>query len=120
MCMEDIPTYKFDGLAWLFLGVANTNSLIYDIEFKDYRKMYCDNFRYNIALRREQKNAKGGKMYVDYKIEEYSEEVFKLLDEGAHIYFCALRGMTPEIQHTLSIVVKAKRENWQMKLSYIH
>jgi len=28
-------------------------------------------------------------MYVDYKIEEYSEEVFKLLDEGAHIYFCA-------------------------------
>ncbi len=82
--------------------------------------MYCDNFRYNIALRREQKNAKGGKMYVDYKIEEYSEEVFKLLDEGAHIYFCALRGMTPEIQHTLSIVVKAKRENWQMKLSYIH
>jgi hypothetical protein len=42
---------------------------------------------------------KGGKMYVDYKI-EYSEVVFKLPDEGAHVYFCALRGMTPEIQHT--------------------
>jgi hypothetical protein len=42
---------------------------------------------------------KGGKMYVDYKI-EYSEVVFKLPDEGARVYFCALRGMTPEIQHT--------------------
>ncbi len=98
----------------LFLGVANTNSLIYDIEFKDYLKMYLDNFRHNIALRREQ-NAKGGKMYVDYRIEEYSkEEVFKLLDEGAHIYFCALRGMTPEIQQALLRVAKAKGENWEM------
>jgi sulfite reductase alpha subunit-like flavoprotein len=39
-------------------------------------------------------------MYVDYKIKEYSEEVFKLLDKGAHICLCALRGMMPEIQHT--------------------
>jgi ferredoxin--NADP+ reductase len=39
-----------------------------------------DNFRYNIALRWEQKNAKGGKMYVEYKIDEYSEVVFKLLE----------------------------------------
>jgi ferredoxin--NADP+ reductase len=51
-------------------------------------------------LRQGQKNAKGGKMYVDYKIKEYSEEVFKLLDKGAHICLCALRGMMPEIQHT--------------------
>jgi hypothetical protein len=36
--------------------------------------MCFDNFRYNIALRWEQKNVKGGKMYVDYKI-EYSEVV---------------------------------------------
>ncbi len=42
--MEDIPTYRFDGLAWFFLGVANTNNPIYDIEFKDYWKMYLDNF----------------------------------------------------------------------------
>jgi len=71
-------------------------------------------------LRRRQKNAKGGKMYEDYKIKEYSEEVFKLLDEGAHICLCALRGMMPEIQHTFSRVAKAKEENWEMKLSYIH
>ncbi len=59
-------------------------------------------------------------MYMDYKIDEYSEVVFKLLDEGAHICFCALRGMIPEIQHTLWRVAKAKGENCEMKLSYIH
>jgi ferredoxin--NADP+ reductase len=62
--MEDIPTYRFDGLAWLFLGVANTNNLIYDIEFMHYWKMYLDNFKYNIALRQGQKNVEGVKMYV--------------------------------------------------------
>jgi ferredoxin--NADP+ reductase len=51
MFMEDIPTYKFDGLAWFLLGVPNTHSLLYDIEFKDYQKMCFDNFRYNIPLR---------------------------------------------------------------------
>ncbi len=59
-------------------------------------------------------------MYVEYKIDEYSEVVFKLLEQGAHICFCALRGMTPEIQHTLSRVAKAKGEIWEMKLRYIH
>jgi len=49
--MEGIPTYKFDGLAWLFLGVANTDGLLHDIEFKDYQKTCLDIFRYNIALR---------------------------------------------------------------------
>jgi ferredoxin--NADP+ reductase len=117
MFMEDIPTFKFDGLAWLFLGVANTDSLLYDAEFKDYLKMYPDNFRYDIALSREQRNTSGGKMYVQDKIEEYSEEVFKLLDEGAHIYFCGLRGMMPGIQDTLSRVANARGENWETKLA---
>nr|AFK42524.1 unknown [Lotus japonicus] len=26
MFMESVPTFKFGGLAWLFLGVANTDS----------------------------------------------------------------------------------------------
>lgn len=31
-------------------------------------------------------------------MEEYSDEVFDLLDNGAHIYFCGLKGMMPGIQ----------------------
>ena len=28
-------------------------------------------------------------------MEEYADEVFDLLDNGAHIYFCGLKGMMP-------------------------
>lgn len=53
------------------------------------------------ALSREQKNKKGGKMYIQDKVEEYADEVFDLLDNGAHIYFCGLKGMMPGNQWSL-------------------
>jgi len=33
-------------------------------------------------------NVRGGKMYIQDKVEEYSDEVFDLLNNGAHMYFC--------------------------------
>lgn len=117
MFMEDVSSYKFGGLAWLFLGVANKDSLLYDDELTSYKSKFPDNFRYDIALSREQRNSKGGKMYVQDKIEEYSEELFQLLDKGAHIYFCGLKGMMPGIQHTLKRVAEARGESWEERLS---
>lgn len=119
MFMESVPTYKFGGLAWLFLGVANSDSLLYDDEFSKYLRDYPDNFRYDTALSREQKNKKGGKMYVQDKIEEYSDEIFKLLDGGAHIYFCGLKGMMPGIQETLKRVAEERGVSWEEKLSQL-
>ncbi|KOM53163.1 hypothetical protein LR48_Vigan09g182200 [Vigna angularis] len=119
MFMESVPTYKFGGLAWLFLGVANSDSLLYDEEFSKYLTDYPDNFRYDRALSREQKNKNGGKMYVQDKIEEYSDEIFKLLDNGAHIYFCGLKGMMPGIQDTLKRVAEQRGESWEEKLSQL-
>ncbi|KAK9749078.1 hypothetical protein RND81_02G100800 [Saponaria officinalis] len=119
MFMENVPTYKFKGLAWLFLGVANTDSLLYDEEFTKYLQDYPDNFRYDKALSREQNNKKGGKMYVQDKIEEYGDEIFKLLDNGAHIYFCGLKGMMPGIQDTLKRVAEERGESWDTKLSQL-
>ena len=52
-------------------------------------------FRLDYALSREQTNTRGGKMYIQDKVEEYADEVFDLLDNGAHIYFCGLKGMMP-------------------------
>lgn len=119
MFMEDVPNYRFGGLAWLFLGVANSDSLLYDEEFTSYLKQYPDNFRFDKALSREQKNKNGGKMYVQDKIEEYSDEIFKLLDGGAHIYFCGLKGMMPGIQETLKKVAEQRGESWDQKLSQL-
>jgi len=119
MFMENVPNKTFSGLAWLFLGVANTDSLLYDEEFTKYLKDHPDNFRFDKALSREEKNKKGGKMYVQDKIEEYSDEIFKLLDNGAHIYFCGLKGMMPGIQDTLKRVAEERGESWDLKLSQL-
>lgn len=98
--VEDTPAAQaYKGEAWLFLGVANSDALLYDDEFQAVKEKYPDNFRLDYALSREQENKKGGKMYIQDKVEEYADEVFKKLDDGAHIYFCGLKGtfmmMTP-------------------------
>ena len=58
----------YKGLAWLFLGVANSDALLYDEEWQAAKSKFPDNFRVDYALSREQKNKKGGKMYIQDKV----------------------------------------------------
>ncbi|PNH10491.1 Ferredoxin--NADP reductase, chloroplastic [Tetrabaena socialis] len=111
--MEAVPTYKFTGLFWLFMGVANSDAKLYDDELQAIAKAYPGQFRLDYALSREQNNRKGGKMYIQDKVEEYSDEIFDLLDNGAHMYFCGLKGMMPGIQDMLERVAKAKGLNYE-------
>jgi len=107
--VEDTPAAKaYKGQAWLFLGVANSDALLYDDEWQASLKSHPDNFRLDYAISREQENTKGGKMYVQDKVEEYSDEIFTKLNNGAHIYFCGLKGMMPGIQDMLKSVAVAK------------
>merc|ERR1712003_365815 len=64
----------FKGLAWLFMGVPYSKSLLYDDEHQEYKTKYPDNFRYDYAVSREQKNAAGQKMYIQTRMKEHSEE----------------------------------------------
>lgn len=105
---ENVPNFKFTGLFWMFMGVANSDSKLYDDEMQAMQGTYPEQFRLDYALSREQKNRKGGKMYIQDKIEEYADEIFDLLDNGAHIYFCGLKGMMPGIQEMLERVCKEK------------
>jgi len=101
---------NFKGLAWLFLGVANKDALLYDEEFQVYLRQNPDKMRLDYALSREGPlNKKGGKMYIQDKVEEYADEVFDALDKGAHIYFCGLKGMMPGIQDMLKAVCEEKK-----------
>ena len=61
-------------------------------ELQGIKAKYPDNFRIDYALSREATNKKGGKMYIQDKVEEYSDEIFDRLDKGGHIYFCGLKG----------------------------
>jgi len=106
---EDTPAAKaYKGTAWLFLGVANSDALLYDDEWQKVKEDYPDNFRLDYALSREQMNKNGGKMYIQDKVEEYADEVFEKLNNGAHIYFCGLKGMMPGIQDMLKGVAESK------------
>lgn len=78
--------------------------------------LILNNVRYDRALSREQKNKSGGRLHVWDKIEEYGDEIFKLLDGGAHIYFCGLREMMPGILDTLERVAEQRGENWGTKV----
>eukprot|EP00325_Prymnesiales_sp_UTEX-LB-985_P019901 CAMPEP_0174760628 /NCGR_PEP_ID=MMETSP1094-20130205/108858_1 /TAXON_ID=156173 /ORGANISM="Chrysochromulina brevifilum, Strain UTEX LB 985" /LENGTH=507 /DNA_ID=CAMNT_0015966569 /DNA_START=90 /DNA_END=1615 /DNA_ORIENTATION=- len=115
--VEDSPyggDYK--GLAWLFLGVANTDALLYDDEWQPILKSHPNNFRLDYALSREQTNVDGGKMYIQDKVKEYADEVFTRMDNGAHMYFCGLKGMMPGITEMLESVSKSKGMVWEEKL----
>jgi ferredoxin--NADP+ reductase len=109
MFVEKTPyANDFKGVAWLFLGVANTDALLYDDDWKAIQKANPDHFKYDVALSREQTNKDGGKMYIQDKVEEYSDDIFDRLSNGAHIYFCGLKGMMPGIQDMLKKVAAAK------------
>merc|ERR1711924_280985 len=111
MFCEDTP-FKYTGLGWLFMGVANSDAKLYDDELQEILKNYPDQFRVDYALSREQQNKDGGKMYIQDKVEEYGEEVFQLLQEGAIIYFCGLKGMMPGINDMLERVATSKGIEW--------
>ena len=107
--IEDTPAGRaYEGQAWLFLGVANSDALLYDDEWTEAKEKAGDKFRLDYAISREQENKKGGKMYVQDKVEEYADEIFTKLDNGAHIYFCGLKGMMPGIQDMLKSVCEEK------------
>ena len=114
---EETPAAeKYQGLAWLFLGVANSDALLYDDEWQTVLKENPDNFRLDYALSREQTNVDGGKMYIQDKVKEYADEVFERMDNGAHMYFCGLKGMMPGITGMLEEVSAKKGIAWEEKL----
>ena len=116
---EDTPAAKnYKGLAWLFLGVAGKENLLYDADWQQTLTKFPNNFRLDYALSREATNKNGGKMYIQDKVEEYSDEVFDRMDKGAHMYFCGLKGMMPGILTMFEEVSTKKGIVWAEKLKH--
>ncbi|XHX81116.1 MAG: ferredoxin--NADP reductase [Stenomitos frigidus ULC029] len=106
------PDYQFKGLAWLVFGVATTPNVLYREELEEIQAKYPDNFRVTYAISREQKNPEGGRMYIQHRVAEHAEEIYKLLQEDkTHVYICGLKGMEDGIDAALSVeATKAGRE----------
>jgi ferredoxin--NADP+ reductase len=91
---EKHEDYKFNGLAWLFLGVPTSSSLLYKEEFEKMKEKAPENFRLDFAVSREQTNEKGEKMYIQTRMAQYAEELWELLKkDNTFIYMCGLKGM---------------------------
>jgi ferredoxin--NADP+ reductase len=104
---------KFKGLAWLFLGVPFSKSLLYDDENVRFKKEFPDQFRYEYAISREQKSASGQKMYIQTKVQEYAEEVWDLLQyKKTHVYICGLKGMEKGMEEALGPIAKKNGLEW--------
>merc|ERR1712039_690246 len=105
---------KFKGLAWLFMGVPYSNSLLYDDEHKEYTANYPDQFRYDYAISREQKNAAGQKMCIQTKMAEYADEVWDLLQlPKTHVYICGLKGMESGMEEALGPIAEKNGFVWK-------
>merc|ERR1712099_147792 len=105
---------KFKGLAWLFLGVPYSKSLLYDDENIEFATKYPDNFRYDYAISREQKNAAGQKMYIQTKMAEYTEELWNLMqDSNTHVYMCGLKGMEQGMEECFSEIASKNNLVWK-------
>merc|ERR1712190_29798 len=88
---------KFKGLAWLFMGVPYSKSLLYDD-----------------AVSREQKNAAGQKMYIQTKMGEYAEDLWELMQSPkTHIYMCGLKGMESGMEECFSPLAEKAGVDWK-------
>ncbi len=105
--------WEFKGKAWLFMGAPKTANLLYDDDFERYKANFPDNFLYTKAISREQKNSKGGRMYIQDRVLENAAEIFGLIENPkTHIYLCGLKGMEPGIDEAMAKAASEKGINW--------
>lgn len=105
--------WKFRGKAWLFMGAPHTANLLYDDDFERYQRDFPDNFHYTKAISREQQNLKGGRMYIQDRVMEHSDEIFKMIENPkTHVYMCGLKGMEPGIDEAMVAAASSKGIDW--------
>ncbi|XP_017216441.1 ferredoxin--NADP reductase, leaf isozyme, chloroplastic isoform X1 [Daucus carota subsp. sativus] len=114
MFFEKHKDYKqFNGLAWLFLGVPTSSSLLYKEEFEKMKEKNPDKFRLDFAVSREQTNEKGEKMYIQTRMAQYAEELWELLKKDTtFVYMCGLKGMEKGIDDIMVSLAAKDGIDW--------
>jgi ferredoxin--NADP+ reductase len=113
MFLEKHEDYQFKGLAWLFFGVAYSANVLYKDQLEDIQARFPNNFRLTNAISREQQNAQGGKMYIQHRIQENADELWKLVQqENTHVYICGLKGMEGGIDEGMSAAASKNGVDW--------
>uniref|UniRef100_A0A0C9RID4 Ferredoxin--NADP reductase, chloroplastic n=1 Tax=Wollemia nobilis TaxID=56998 RepID=A0A0C9RID4_9CONI len=113
MFFEKHDDYKFNGLAWLFLGVPTSSSLLYKEEFEKMKEKNPEKFRVDFAVSREQTNEKGEKMYIQTRMAQYARELWELLKkDNTYVYMCGLKGMEKGIDDIMVSLAAEDGIDW--------
>jgi ferredoxin--NADP+ reductase len=98
---SDYANYK--GFAWLIFGIPTSPNILYKEELEELAEKYPDNFRLTYAISREQKNAEGGRMYIQHRVAEHIDELWQLVQNPkTHTYICGLKGMEDGIDEAFT------------------
>jgi len=110
---EANPEYQFQGKAWLIFGVPYTANILYKEELEELQAKYPDNFELTYAISREQKNAEGGKMYIQNRVAENAARIWELIQNPkTHTYMCGLKGMEDGIDAAMAAEAEKNGVNW--------
>lgn len=110
---EANPEYQFRGKAWLIFGVPYTANILYKEELEELQAKYPDNFELTYAISREQKNAEGGKMYIQNRVAENAARIWELIQSPkTHTYMCGLKGMEDGIDAAMAAEAEKNGVNW--------
>lgn len=106
--------YQFRGFAWLIFGIPVTPNILYKEELEAMQTAYPDNFRLTYAISREQKNAEGGRMYIQHRVAEHADEIWeKVKQEKTHVYICGLKGMEDGIDEAMTAAAAKEGVVWK-------
>jgi ferredoxin--NADP+ reductase len=92
------------GQSWLFFGAQTQKDYLYEDELADYAQR--EGCHIVTAFSREEKNAQGGRMYVQHRIAEHGEVIFSLF------YICGLRGMETGIIDAMKAEASRQGLDW--------
>jgi sulfite reductase (NADPH) flavoprotein alpha-component len=89
------------GCDWLFFGDQKADfDFIYGNELKNYQEKYS--LKVTTAFSRDQAE----KIYVQHRMKEHSEEIFKALENGAYFYVCGdARRMAKDVDQALREII---------------
>jgi len=93
------------GNTWLFFGDRRFQSdFLYQVEWQKWLKSNHLE-KMEVAFSRDQDE----KIYVQHKLLENKEEIYKWLEDGAHFYLCGdMKSMAKDVNKTLLEIIKTQ------------
>eukprot|EP00920_Eleutheroschizon_duboscqi_P029868 GHVT01072520.1.p1 GENE.GHVT01072520.1~~GHVT01072520.1.p1 ORF type:complete len:313 (-),score=59.15 GHVT01072520.1:1303-2241(-) len=100
----------------LLLGHANARRRIYADTLEKLATKHSSVLTVKWALSREMKNKAGNRMYVQDLVEEHSNQVLTMMEDGGHIYLCGLKSMVNPVAETLTAAAQTRANSAELLL----